>query len=126
MYRGRLENLVVLGVFGLGCLVGLAALARILSYLLKRFRDPTMAALGGLMLGSLRKLWPWRETVRWTEIRNKRVALEEANRIPQVFDGEVALVIGLTLVGLVLVIVLERLAGEGEVESPKTGSKTAG
>ena len=45
---------------GLGCVTGLAAFARVLSFLMRRHYLPVMAALTGFMAGSLVKLWPWR------------------------------------------------------------------
>lgn len=48
-----------LAVFAAGALLGLALFARTLTHLLRRHRDVTVAALLGLMIGSLRALWPW-------------------------------------------------------------------
>ena len=45
--------------FALGALVGLATIARLLDVLLRRALDVTMAALLGVMLGSLQRVWPW-------------------------------------------------------------------
>lgn len=53
------RDLVYIGVFGLGALTGLGLFARLLAWLLERHHDATMAVLIGLMLGSLRALWPW-------------------------------------------------------------------
>ncbi len=53
------RDLVVLGVFVLGCVVGLAGFSTLLSRLLAQHHDVVLAALVGLMLGSLRVLWPW-------------------------------------------------------------------
>ncbi len=50
---------VYVAVFGLGAVVGLGAFSKILDWLLEHHHDPTMAALVGLMAGSLRALWPW-------------------------------------------------------------------
>lgn len=55
------ENMLVIAVFAAGCAVGLAAFSRILKYFLERFRPVTMAFLTGLMLGSLRRIWPWKD-----------------------------------------------------------------
>ena len=55
--------LLTLGVFAAGCAVGLALFAPVLNYGLRRHHDAAMAALLGLMLGSLRVLWPWPEGV---------------------------------------------------------------
>ncbi len=53
------RDLVVIAVFGVGAVVGLALFSTALNWLLERHRDPLLAALIGLMLGSLRVLWPW-------------------------------------------------------------------
>lgn len=50
---------VVIGVFMLGAGIGLGSFAVFLKWLLERAHDLTMAALVGLMAGSLRSLWPW-------------------------------------------------------------------
>lgn len=53
------RDLGYIAVFAAGALVGLAAFARVLVRLLRDHRDVTVAALLGLMVGSLRALWPW-------------------------------------------------------------------
>lgn len=57
-------NFVYLGVFAVGMVVGLGSFSLVLSRLLARHHDPTMAALVGLMAGSLRALWPWQDASR--------------------------------------------------------------
>jgi putative membrane protein len=52
------DDLLLLGVFNLGVLLGLMVFSRAVSWLLRRYHDVTMAALTGLMLGALRQ--PWR------------------------------------------------------------------
>lgn len=56
------RDVVYLAVFAAGALVGLGSFARVLVRLLRDHRDVTVAALLGLMVGSLRALWPWSET----------------------------------------------------------------
>lgn len=53
------RNITVLVVFALGAGIGLGSFSVVLKSLLARAHDMTMAALVGLMLGSLRSLWPW-------------------------------------------------------------------
>ena len=50
-------------IFGVGALLGLALFASLLTRLLERHRDTMLAALIGLMVGSLRVLWPWPDGV---------------------------------------------------------------
>lgn len=53
------RNLAYLGVFAAGAFVGIALFVKILDRLLEDFRKPTLIVMVGLMLGSLRALWPW-------------------------------------------------------------------
>lgn len=53
------RNFLYLGVFALGALVGISLFVKVLDKLLEDFRKPTLVAMAGLMLGSLRALWPW-------------------------------------------------------------------
>ncbi len=53
------RNMSVIVVFALGAGIGLGSFALLLKSLLAKAHDATMAALVGLMLGSLRSLWPW-------------------------------------------------------------------
>jgi len=52
-------DLVLLGSLAAGCVIGLLAFSRLLSWLLNRYRAPVLALLTGVMAGSLVKLWPW-------------------------------------------------------------------
>ena len=58
-------NIPVLGVFVLGCVMGLLSFSRFISWLLKNYTSATMSALTGLMLGSALKLWPWKYTLTY-------------------------------------------------------------
>ncbi|MCB0648476.1 MAG: DUF368 domain-containing protein [Saprospiraceae bacterium] len=55
-----LQKFIVIAVFATGCLVGLAGFSRILTWLFKKYQYPTLAAMVGFLLGSLNKIWPWR------------------------------------------------------------------
>jgi putative membrane protein len=64
MYQAVLDavndrDLAIVGVFLVGAVVGLAVFSTLLNHLLRSHHDTVMAALIGLMLGSLRVLWPW-------------------------------------------------------------------
>ncbi|MTE23354.1 DUF368 domain-containing protein [Microbacterium sp. ZXX196] len=48
-----------IAVFAAGALVGLATVVQVITVLLNRFRRGTLLVMAGLMLGSLRALWPW-------------------------------------------------------------------
>lgn len=67
-------NIVVLGVFAVGAAIGILSFSRLLSWLLKRFYMQTIALLSGFMIGSLIKVWPWRE-VEGVEMNGSLMAL---------------------------------------------------
>jgi len=69
----------------------------------------------GLMLGSLRKLWPWKETVSWILDRHgKEIPLEQINIAPANFGTEFFIAVGLALLGFVVVFVLDVVANQKE------------
>lgn len=107
----------VLLVFASGCLVGIVSFAGILRWLLVRWRDLTLAFLTGLMIGSLNKVWPWKETLSWRlDSHGEQVPLLQANLLPGRFaevsgqDPQLLAAILLAVGGVVLVLGLERLA----------------
>jgi putative membrane protein len=104
------ENLVILSVFGLGCLVGIIAFSRVLSALLARYENTTMAVLTGIMCGSLRKIWPWKEVLQTQVVAGKVRIIEEANMLPDRFDVGFLVAIVLMIAGFLAVLILERSA----------------
>ena len=95
-----------------GAGIGVIAFSRLLSWLFGHYRNMTLAALTGLMLGSLRKVWPWKETVSTLLDRHgKEIPVEQINVLPGEWTGEAALALGLMAAGLVLVLVLELWVG---------------
>ncbi len=57
------RDLVAVAAVALGCVVGLALFSQLLHWALENHYNTVMAALIGLMLGSLRVLWPWPDGV---------------------------------------------------------------
>jgi putative membrane protein len=54
-------DIPVIIVFVTGCFLGLLGFSRFLSWVLTHYRFPTLALLAGFMIGSLNKVWPWKE-----------------------------------------------------------------
>lgn len=123
-YRYVLEAVVTqdwltLVIVAAGCAVGLLLFARVLKWLFSHYHDLTVAALIGLMIGSLRKIWPWKETLlSEVEPDGSIVPLVQQNILPAALTGEVLAVIGLALLGLLLVAGVEWLAERGQ-SAPK-------
>ncbi|MFW5775270.1 MAG: DUF368 domain-containing protein [Chitinivibrionales bacterium] len=59
----HIEPLLFLSIFGIGMIVGLFLFARLITWVLARFHDQTMAFLLGLLAGSLYALWPFKQAV---------------------------------------------------------------
>lgn len=53
------RDLATIALVGVGAVVGLALFSSALDWLLRHHHDTVVAALIGLMVGSLRILWPW-------------------------------------------------------------------
>lgn len=75
-----MSGFIILAVFGMGCIVGLALISRLVSKAFKKYHDGTLALLSGFMLGSLNKIWPWRnvQTIVEKETGNP-ILLNESN-----------------------------------------------
>ncbi|QZY28869.1 DUF368 domain-containing protein [Nocardioides coralli] len=56
------RDLGYMAVFALGAITGLALFVRLLHHLLHQHRRTTLLAMAGLMVGSLRALWPWQSS----------------------------------------------------------------
>ena len=53
------QNLLIIGTFGCGALIGILSFSRFLHWLLARWQKETMIVLAGFIIGSLVKIWPW-------------------------------------------------------------------
>jgi putative membrane protein len=58
---GDLDAAVPLILVAIGAVVGLVSFTQILGWLFKKYHDLTVSVLIGLMVGSLRKIWPWKD-----------------------------------------------------------------
>lgn len=104
------KDALILGVFMAGCAVGIAFFSRILSWLFKTHHDISVAILAGFMLGSVRKIWPWKEVVL-TRINSHgvEIPLIESNILPANFDGSVIFAICLAGFAALLVYWLDKM-----------------
>jgi putative membrane protein len=95
-----------------GAITGLVTFARFLRWLFERYHDATIAFLTGLMLGSLRKVWPWKEAYSGTGIDVDGASTSlMVNVFPSFWGIEVSLAFVLAIVGLSAVLLLDRSAG---------------
>ena len=97
------RDLVAISLVIVGAIIGLALFSTLLDRLLRDHHDPVMAALIGLMAGSLRVLWPWPDG---TDTAN--LAAPSDPLAPLLFAG----------VGFGLVLILGRLANRRAPAAP--------
>lgn len=83
------EHLIIVGVFAVGCLIGLAGFSRVLTWVFRHYHNLALAILTGFMLGSLNRLWPWK-VVTSTRINShgEEVPFIEHSVWPSDFPGD--------------------------------------
>lgn len=95
-----------------GAVVGLLTFARLLGWLFQRFHDLTMAVLTGLMLGSLRRIWPWKLVSEPGTVEGPgSLSGAPINVLPSQLSPEVILALALALAGFLAVLFVGRRAG---------------
>lgn len=101
-------DFLILIVFACGAIIGITSFSRVLSYALKNWHDVTISVLAGFMLGSLNKVWPWKECIEtYTDSKGNIQPLIEHNILP---DQLVPEAIALAFLGFAIVYVLEKLS----------------
>lgn len=105
-----------LGIFAGGCAIGLLSFSRVLSWMFSSFKTATLSLLGGFMLGSLNKVWPWKYTTAYTIDRHgNEIPLVQENISPLSFEsltGQPSFLVygmGLMLIGVFTVVLIERM-----------------
>ena len=125
------RDIVTLLFVAAGAGIGIVTFAQILSWLFKRFRNVTVAVLTGLMIGSLRKVWPWKVVEEFIIDRHgEELPILERNVLPALtvdgaFNMEIVFGAALAIVAMVLILVLERVANQGGKGEVKHGSEAA-
>ena len=95
---------------GVGAVVGIIAFSRVLSFLLARYYDVTVATLVGFMGGSLWKIYPWKECLASDFDRHGDFrCLAEQNILPDFASGDFVLAIVLMVAGFLIVNLLDHL-----------------
>ncbi|MFT6776764.1 MAG: putative membrane protein [Paraglaciecola sp.] len=109
-------QLVTLSIFTSGCVAGLLSFSHVLSWMFNHYKTMTLALLGGFMLGSLNKVWPWKQTIESAIDRHgKEIPLVQNNILPQTFEtlhtqpAYMWYAIMLMILGMGMVIGLEKI-----------------
>ena len=107
------KDFVSIIIFLVGAILGLLSFSRILKWLFSTYKNYTLATLTGFIIGSLNKIWPWKETISWrTNSKGIEVPFNTASVSPFSFEGDNQLLISifLMLIGFGLIILLEKLS----------------
>lgn len=105
------RDVLTLFLVAAGAAVGIVTFAQFLGWLFKRYHDLTIAILTGLMLGSLRKVWPWKETLATIIDRHgEEIPVAQMNILPVAWNGEVTMALILAIAGFSVVLVLSNWA----------------
>lgn len=107
------RDILTIALIGAGTIVGLLSFSRILKWLFAKYKDFTLAILTGFIVGSLNKIWPWKETLTYRlNSQGVEVPLKQISISPNSYEGEPQLLmaLGLSIVGFAVIIILEKLA----------------
>lgn len=110
-------DIPVISVFVVGCFLGLLGFSRFLSWILTHYRFPTLALLAGFMIGSLNKVWPWKEITAFRiNSEGLQVAALDRSILPWQYlektgqDPKLFLAVLFVALGIFLVVAIEKVA----------------
>jgi len=99
-------------LLGIGAVIGLKVFSKVLNWMFKHQKNVTLAILTGFMIGSLNKIWPWKEILK-TRINSKgeEVTLLDKSILPASYDGDNQITMALVfiVIGFATILILERL-----------------
>ena len=105
------RDFLTLFIVAAGAGVGLISFVRFLNWLLNKYYNFTIAILTGFMLGSLRKVWPWKKTLQsMTDIHGNVIVTAHVNILPNQLNAEVMQALCLAVFGFLIVFVMDFLA----------------
>ena len=111
----RIRTLKVLAVFTLGSVVGLVTFSHILNYILKHYKNVTLATIIGFITGSLGVVWPWKRTLYKLNTDGSQVLnsvngpiIENYERYIPELNATTFIAIGYIIVGILIVLALEQ------------------
>ena len=108
-----IQSSSMLGIFAVGAVLGLLTFSRILAWMFKNYHNTTLAVLTGFMIGSLNKVWPWKETLS-TRVNShgEEVPFLQKSILPWNFDGDsqMLMVFVLAIFGFAVIYLLEKFS----------------
>ena len=110
-------SLMKLSAFAIGAIIGLKTFSKILHWMFEHHKNTTLAMLIGFMIGSLNKVWPWKQVLE-TRINShgKTVPFLEKSILPQDFNGDAQIILAvlLAILGFLVIYGMEKVAARLE------------
>jgi putative membrane protein len=112
------RDLKLIFTVGLGVIVGLLSFSKVLKWLFFNYKNLTLAALTGFIIGSLNKIWPWKETLSWrTNSHGEEVPLLQKSVNPFLIeDNQIFFSIAMAIVGYAVILILEKIEKEKKLD----------
>ena len=109
LFKDAFLNFLLLAI---GAVIGLKVFSKVLNWMFKHQKNLTLAVLTGFMIGSLNKIWPWKEILK-TRINSKgeEVTLLDNSILPSSYDGDNQMLMALVfiVIGFATILILESL-----------------
>ena len=101
-------NITLLSIFCLGSIFGLMSFSHLLAWVFKHYKDITLAALTGFILGSLSITWPWQIGSETIIIDGMKKTIEYEKYFPKEMNQENIFAILLMIIGFFVVYLIEQ------------------
>lgn len=108
-------KLDVIAVVAAGAGIGILSFSHFLSWLLRKYHNMTIGLLSGFMIGSLNKVWPWKETLStFVDSHGIDKPLLQKNILPATFenianqDSQIIGAVALAIAGFLLIWIMEK------------------
>lgn len=114
----NLQNIII---FISGAIAGLLSFSKLLKWLFNNHKNSTLAVLTGFIIGSLNKIWPWKEIISF-RINSKGIETPviQESILPKKYellyqlDAQVGIAISLMLIGFFSIIILEKIGSSSK------------
>lgn len=109
------QAILKLLTFAVGAIIGLKLFSKVLHWMFENHKNSTLALLIGFMIGSLNKIWPWKETLLWrTNSHGEQIPFVEKSISPFQFqdDPQLLFAIIMAIIGFLLIFILEKLGSK--------------
>ncbi len=110
----RIKMLLVLIVFTLGSITGMVTLSHLMTSLLKKYKNQTIATITGFIIGSLGVVWPWKERIFKKNNLGDYILNSSNNKIIQSYqrfipdiNQQTVIAIGYIIFGIIIILLLE-------------------